>query len=39
MKGITDSGISFGYKISEISEGKGSRGILPRSNEDNGLRE
>jgi hypothetical protein len=39
MYGKTSSGISGGYKISVISDGKGSKGMLPLSSEDNGFKE
>jgi hypothetical protein len=39
MKGKTSYGISGGYNISVINDGKGSKGILPLSSEDNGFNE
>jgi hypothetical protein len=39
IKGRIFSGTSGGYNISEIREGKGSRGILPRYREDKGFKE
>ena len=39
MKGRTDSGTSGGYNISEMMEGKGSKGIFPLSREESGFKE
>jgi hypothetical protein len=39
MYGKTSSGIYGGYNISVIKEGNGSKGIFPRSSEDNGFKE
>ena len=39
MKGKTFSGTYGGYKIYEIIEGKGSKGMFPLSKDDKGLSE
>jgi hypothetical protein len=39
IKGSTFSGTSGGYRISEMIEGNGSRGMFPLSSEERGLRE
>jgi hypothetical protein len=39
MYGKTYSGISGGYKIYVIKEGKGSRGMFPLSRDDKGFNE